>query len=319
MARETQDNRIARTAAEVWETSANEAGELAFVSRILVQAFLPHKKPDDIIWKRTNGNFTLTIKSGIGEEDGKSKIYGVPYGSTPRLLLAWLNSEAIKNAQDKENPTPQRVYMGRSLSQFLEKIGIQRTGGTRGGITSFKNQAEKLFRAEITVTCTGTDVISERDIKVSDGRFFFWDNKNPEQTTLWESGVELSERFYQLLIQNPVPLDWRVIKGIKQSPMALDLYMWLNHRMSYLKEPVSIRWSTLEQQLGSGIENERMFKHQVRKHLAKIQVIWKGLKVDLSGSDVIRLYPSPLLIGQSRLGPTKKAVQKQAANHNFLR
>ncbi len=319
MARETQDNRIARTAAEVWETTANEAGELAFISRILVQAFLPHKKPDDIIWKRTNGNFTLTIKSGIGEEDGKSKIYGVPYGSTPRLLLAWLNSEAIRNAQDKDNPDPQRVYMGRSLSQFLEKIGIQRTGGPRGGITSFKSQAEKLFRSEITVTCTGTDMISERDIKVSDGRFFFWDNKNPEQTTLWESGVELSERFYKLLIQNPVPLDWRVLKGIKQSPMALDLYMWLNHRMSYLKEPVSIRWTTLGQQLGSGIENERMFKHQVRKHLMKIQVIWQDLKVDVSSPEEIRLYPSPLLIGQARFGLQNRPVQKRKENHNFLR
>src|SRR4051794_17695902 len=38
MARETQDNRIAKTAAEVWETTANEAGELAFISRVLVQA-----------------------------------------------------------------------------------------------------------------------------------------------------------------------------------------------------------------------------------------------------------------------------------------
>jgi hypothetical protein len=301
MARETQDNRIARTAAEVWDTTAQEAGELAFVSRILVQAFLPHSDPKDIAWQRINGNFTLTVKSGIGFENGKSKTYGVPYGAIPRLLLAWLNSEAIKNAQDKGNINPQRIYMGRSLSEFLEKIGIQRTGGKRGGITSFKNQAEKLFRAEITVTCTGAEMISERDIKVSDGRFFFWDSKNPEQTTLWESAIELSERFYSLLIQNPVPLDWRVLKAIKQSPMALDLYMWLSHRMSYIEKPVVIQWETLQKQLGSDVERVDNFRQKVRLHLKKLNLIWRNLKVDASKAEGIYLYPTTPLISKTKL------------------
>jgi hypothetical protein len=301
MARETQDNRIARTAADVWETTANEAGELAFVSRILVQAFLPHSDPKDIAWQRANGNFTLTVKSGIGFENGKSKTYGVPYGAIPRLLLAWLNSEAIKNSQDQEKLNPKIVYMGRSLSEFLEKIGIQRTGGKRGGITSFKSQAEKLFRAEITVSCTGTDMISERDIKVSDGRFFFWDHKNPEQTTLWENAIELSDRFYSLLIQNPVPLDWRVLKGIKQSPMALDLYMWLSHRMSYLEKPVVIQWETLQKQLGSDVERVDNFRQKVRQHLKKLNLIWRDLKVDASKTEGIYLYPTPLLINKTKL------------------
>lgn len=301
MARESQDNRIARTAAEVWDTTAQDAGELAFVSRVLVQAFLPHSDPKDIAWQRINGNFTLTVKSGIGFENGKSKTYGVPYGAIPRLLLAWLNSEAIKNAQDKENINPQRIYMGRSLSEFLEKIGIQRTGGKRGGITSFKNQAEKLFRAEITVTCTGAEMISERDIKVSDGRFFFWDSKNPEQTTLWESAIELSERFYSLLIQNPVPLDWRVLKAIKQSPMALDLYMWLSHRMSYIEKPVVIQWETLQKQLGSDVERVDNFRQKVRLHLKKLNLIWRDLKVDDSKAEGIYLYPTTPLISKTKL------------------
>lgn len=303
MARETQDNRIARTAAEVWEVSADEAGELAFVSRVLVQAFLPHSDPKDIAWQRTNGNFTLTVKSGIGFENGKSKTYGVPYGTIPRLLLAWLNSEAIRNAQDLKNDRPQMIHLGRSLSEFLEKIGIQRTGGPRGGITSFKNQAEKLFRAEITVASTGPDMIAERDIKISDGRFFFWSHKNPEQQTIWENAIELSDRFYRLLIRNPVPLDWRVLKAIKQSPMALDLYMWLTHRMSYLDKPVTIQWETLQKQLGSDVERIDNFRQKVRQHLKKITAVWRHLKVDASRPDAIRLYPTPSLIAPTKMFP----------------
>jgi hypothetical protein len=306
MARETQDNRIARTAAEVWETTANEAGELAFISRVLVQAFLPHKDPKDIIWTRVNGNFILDVKSGIGrDENGKAKLYGVPYGSIPRLLMAWLNSEALRNAQSPENQNPRRIYLGRSLSEFLSKIGVQRTGGPRGGITSFKKQAERLFHSEITVTCNGPDMISERDIKISDGRFVFWNSQSPEQQMLWENAVELSERFYALLIRNPVPLDWRVLKALKQSPMALDLYMWLTHRVSYLEKPVSINWYTLQQQLGADVEDIHKFRQQVRKHLHKICTIWDSLKVDTSKTEAIRLYPSPPMIALTRLAVKK--------------
>lgn len=310
MARETQDNRIARTAAEVWETTANEAGELAFVSRVLVQAFLPHSDPKDIGWSRTNGNFTLDVKSGIGkDEKGKFKHYGVPYGIIPRLILAWLNTEVIRNSQNPvAEKNPNMIFLGKSLSDFLEKVGVPRTGGPRGGITAFKNQAEKLFRAEITITCTGADKISERDIKIADGRFFFWSHQNPEQQSLWESAIELSDRFYTLLVRNPVPLDWRVLRGIKQSPMALDLYMWLSHRMSYLEKPVSIKWETLQQQLGSDLERVDHFREKVRKHLKKISAVWRELEVDVSKPDSIRLYPTAPLIKPTKLISRQKSL-----------
>ncbi len=302
MARETQDNRIARTAAEVWETTANEAGELAFISRILVQAFLPHSDPKKAGWIRKNGNFTLSLKSGFEVlEDGTPKFYGLPYGSIPRLLLAWLNSEAIRNHQDKNNENPHVIYLGRSLSEFLEKIGIDRSGGKKGGITRFKTQSEKLFRSEITVTCSGADMIVERDIKITDGRFVFWSHHSPEQQTLWENAIELSDRFYNLLIRNPVPLDWRVLKAIKQSPMALDLYMWLTHRMSYVEKPVSIQWETLQQQLGAEIEGMHHFRDKVRKNLKKIQTVWCSLNIDVSKPDTICLYKSSLLVAPTKI------------------
>jgi len=302
--REKQAVKIARAAADVWGLSAKDAKELAFDSRILVQAFLPHSDPKEIGWSRTNGNFTLDVKSGIGKDaSGKFKTYGVPYGTIPRLILAWLNSEAVHNAQDKENDNPKIIGLGRSLSSFLEKIGIPRTGGKRGGITAFKAQIEKLFRAEITVTHTGKEGFSERDIKVTDGRFIFWDTREPEQQTLWESSIELSDRFYKLLINTPVPLDWRILKAIKQSPMALDLYMWLTHRMSYLGKPVSIRWETLQGQLGSEVEDIRKFRQQVRKHLKKITTIWQELDIDDSKSDEIYLYPTKSLTIPTKARP----------------
>jgi len=299
--REGQAVKIARAAAEVWDADARNAKELAFVSRVLVQAFMPHSDPKKPGWIRKNGNFTLTLKSGVDVlSNGDFLPIGLPYGTIPRLLLAWLNSEAIRNAQDTNNTTPHIINLGRSLSSFLEKIGVARTGGKRGGITAFKAQAEKLFRAEVSISCTGSNYLAERDMKITDGRFFFWNSQNADQPTLWENSVELSDRFYKLLVNTPVPLDWRVLRAIKQSPMALDLYMWLTHRMSYLQKPVSIRWETLQGQLGSEVERLDHFREKVRKHLKKITIIWKDLHIDASASDAIYLYPT-----RSLTKPTK--------------
>jgi hypothetical protein len=308
--RETQAVKIARTAAEVWDANAKDAGELAFISRILVQASLPHSDPKKAGWIRKNGSFTLKLKSGFEiAEDGSPQFFGLPYGTVPRLLLAWLNSEALRNAQDKNNPTPHVINLGRSLSEFLDKIGIGKTGGKTGGITRFKNQVERLFRAEISFTCTGANYLAERDIKVSDGRFFFWNAKDANQPSLWENSIELSDRFYKLLINNPVPLDWRVLRAIKQSPMALDLYMWLTHRMSYLQKPVSIEWQTLKEQLGADVEDIHKFRQQVRKHGSKISTIWRELHIDASKPDALHLYPSYSMLApkeKSKLSTLKK-------------
>lgn len=300
--RELQAVKIARIAGDVSMMKADEARALAFISRVLVQAFLPHSDPEKVIWTRKNGDFTLSIKSGFeGSKTGEPVFFGLPYGTIPRLLLAWLNSEAVRNAQDKENKNPKIINLGRSLSDFLEKIGlVSATGGRNGSITRFKKQAERLFRSEISVSCTGEHYLAEHDIKVSDGRFLFWDIRNPNQETLWDSYIELSDRFYKLITKTPVPLDYRILKAIKQSPMALDLYMWLTHRMSYLNKPVSIKWETLQQQLGSDFDRINDFKSKVRKHLKKISVFWPDLNIDVSKSDGIYLYPTRSLITPSK-------------------
>jgi hypothetical protein len=309
---EPRKNKRINTIVEVWDKSAIEAKTLAFVSSILVQAFLPHTDPKKIGWSRKNGDFTLTVKSGIyQDENGDFLHYGVPYGSIPRLLLAWLNSEAVSNAQDENSPNPRIINLGRSLSEFLEKIGVQRTGGERGGITSFKRQAMRLFHAEITVNCTGENYISAQDIKITEKRFLFWDIKHQsQQPTLFESAIELSESFYRLLTSNPFPLDWRILKELKQSPMALDLYMWLTHRMSYLKNPTAIKWETLRLQLGADIKDIHSFRQQVRRHLRTINAVWKDLEIDDSQSDSLRLFPSTPMIATKALDAPKKKFSK---------
>jgi hypothetical protein len=61
----------------------------------------------------------------------------------------------------------------------------------------------------------------------------------------------LSERFFNEITEKPVAIELRALKALKHSPMALDLYLWLTYRMSYVKNRTPIPWSALQLQFGS--------------------------------------------------------------------
>jgi hypothetical protein len=69
--------------------SAQTAGALGFLARAMVQATLPHKKVAGNEFERKNGAYTLHL-----HPLAPAKV-GLPYGTVPRLLLAWLTTEAV--------------------------------------------------------------------------------------------------------------------------------------------------------------------------------------------------------------------------------
>ena len=118
--------------------------ETAFMARELVQCTLPHANPGNVpVWKRRNGNFTLGIVPGVNIETGKS--YGYPYGTIPRLLLFWMNTEAVKTKS-------RRLELGHNLSDFIRAVGPDPNtgGGVRSDARRLRNQMERLFRTIIS-------------------------------------------------------------------------------------------------------------------------------------------------------------------------
>jgi len=287
----SRQQKIIQTAQEVFYLPAGEANELAFMSSSFIQATLPHSDPGDVpLWYRQNGNYTLTIQPFLAPQNGQIKNFGIPYGSIPRLILAWANAETVKTKS-------QELVLGKSLSEFMDKVGIEISGGPRGGITRLKNQTLRLFSARISMMYeNGHGGLGLTDARLAKQSYFFWDSKQPAQQALWESKILLTEEFYKLLLESPVPLDWRVLRSIKRSPMALDLYMWMSYRMFTLKKPQKIKWETLALQFGSEYKNIRHFRAKVRENFLKIMTIWQDLKVDLNSDQAVTLYPSRLLI-----------------------
>jgi hypothetical protein len=111
--------------------------------------------------------------------------------------------------------------------------------------------------------------------------------------------LTLSEKFYQEITAAPIPLDMRALKALKRSPLALDVYMWLTFRLSYLKSPAVISWEGLRQQFGAEYTRTRDFKDAFKEALHKVLLVYPAAKAS-EVPDGLLLSPSPTHVPKRR-------------------
>ena len=254
--------------------------DAVFMARQLVQCTLPHTNPGNVpAWTRRNGNLTLAIKPGSNIE-GKS--FGFPYGSIPRLLLFWMNTEAVKTKS-------RRLELGHNLSEFKRGVGLDPNtgGGVRSDARRLKSQMEKLFRSTISFEVRTEEPHrhgqSWLDMQVAPKGQFWWDPKHPEQSVLWGSWIELGEDFFKAITASPVPVDMRALRALKRSPLALDLYTLACYKAFIANKAGAqfIPWDGLLEQLGADYAVKRIdnFKGKVKTALRKVATVFpEGLK-----------------------------------------
>ena len=98
---------------------ASEADpDLGFMARLMALCSLPRTNPGDRKeYVRQNGPYTLGMSAGINNK--------LPFGTLPRLLLAWVCTEAVRT-QSRE------LTLGSSLTEFMRKLDVlsSNSGGT---------------------------------------------------------------------------------------------------------------------------------------------------------------------------------------------
>ena len=110
--------------------------ELGFMARLLALCSLPRtNQGDQLRYKRVNGPYTLVMFSS-GETT-------LPYGNLPRLLLAWVCSEAVRT-QSRE------LILGRSLADFMWSVGVYDDGGAVR--RRLRDQMQRLFRSHVELS-----------------------------------------------------------------------------------------------------------------------------------------------------------------------
>ena len=254
----------------------------AFLARQLVQVTLPHSNPGNIpAWKRTNGNLSLVIRPGWNHKTEKE--IGYPYGTLPRLLLFWITTEALRTGS-------RRIELGSSLAAFMRELGLDPSNGSgpRSDARRLKDQMERLFRATISFEYNkeerGGNRKSWLDMQVAPKGEFWWSHTQLEQTTLWESWIELGEDFYNSIVSAPVPLDMRALMALKSSSLSLDIYAWATYKTFSLgqqqKNEQFIPWEGFMSQLGAEYTNVMNFKLKAKEAFKKVQVVYPGLQVE---------------------------------------
>lgn len=272
--------KIIEEAVAIEAADAIEAGSLGFMGWVFVQTSLPHKEPKGVeVWGRRNGALSMVVQPGVYlDEKGRAVSIGLPYASLPRLLLAWVTTEAVRTKE-------RQLFLGKSLSRFMQELGLSPTGGKKGDIVRLRNQMRRLFSSNISCTYEGKGEKSglqdwaNAGFRLADSIVLWWDPANPRQENLWNSTVTLSEIFFEGITKSPVPIDLRVIKTLSRSAFSLDIYFWLTYRMSFLRKSTLIPWEALRAQFGAEYKRDRAFKENFLKNLQKVQLMYPGANV----------------------------------------
>ena len=240
--------------------------DLGFMARLLMLCTLPRTNPGDRKeYRRVNGPYKLVMVAGTDS--------GLPFGHIPRLLLAWVCTEAVR--------THSRVLIpGDSLSRFMRIVGVDPMGAS---FARFRNQMKRFFGCYISLIYTDRHGEARVSSFIADRTEFWWNEENPAEPPMWASTIELGEKFFEEIIHHPIPLDINILKALTRSSLGLDLYQWLDYRTFGLKKPVRLTWCQLYRQFGldpsrTGDENTvNSFRTKCLRELKKIRIAWPGL------------------------------------------
>lgn len=249
-----------------------EPSEIGFIPRWMSQVSLPLRNQKNAIeFVRKNGSVKMVVLS--------PSFIGLPYGNIPRLLLLYLVTSAIRTKK-------QDILLGSSVSEFLSKLGIGRSGGSTGTITRYKQQAIRLFSSSFSVfwdshfsVFSGMDKVKSIDISnfkslpLADSYQLFR-SMVPGEARSYGLGltVHISDYFWNDLKQHkPIPVDLRIVAGLKHSAFALDIYFWLVYRFyNHAAEGIFIPAASLQNQFGTAGADVHSF---MRHFAAQLQMI----------------------------------------------
>ena len=275
--------------------SASEADpDLGFMARLLALCALPRTNPGNrLLYKRVNGPYRLYMQAGPENK--------LPFGNLPRLLLAWVSTEAVRT-QSRE------LILGSSLSGFMREIGLDSSSGA--GRRRLRTQMDRLFHAQVEMIYE--DQLGKQSVasRVADRSRLWWSNSQPDQQTLWNSTIRLGEDLFNEIISHPVPLDMNTLKALKRSTLGLDLYLWLVYRTFPLRAPLRLSWPHLYRQFGADPAKAddklivNAFRTDCLRELKKIKLAWPELKYSTAKGVLILLPSTPAIapLNQGQLG-----------------
>ena len=185
---------------------------------------LPHKRIEEAFWERNGYQTILQVESG---RLPGGKLVGVPYGSLARMILLYLQTEAIRTGSPE-------VELGRSMRAWMVRMGLADGGRNYKLVTE---QARKISACRLTFFAQRGGLRSGRTACSSATQSHF---RRPPT-----GGNERFGRIASALMTGsgracesiPVPVREEAFRAIGARSLALDVYIWLAYRLHALKKP----------------------------------------------------------------------------------
>ncbi len=241
---------------------ADESHEASCVLSAWCLVALPHRRLlPDAEWRVENGPAVLLIEPGRLLRPGRpDEFAGVPYGAIARLILIFLQREAVRTGS-------RAVELGGSMRRWLGMLGVS-VGGKTMALVREQTRRISTCRFTLQMRVSGSAVVVKNAAFVDEAVLFDINDADDHQPALFPECVRLSETFYNQLREHPVPLDEAALRQLRRSSMALDTYLWLAYRLRGLRGPTRVSWSALRQQFGGGgYEQIKTFRQQFREAL----------------------------------------------------
>lgn len=263
---------------------ARSGGTLGFLTRLTALTNLPYRQVPDSRFTRHNGPYVLHIQA-IPD-------IGLPYGRYPRLLLAWITTEAVRTRS-------RYLDLGNSLSAFMSQVGVSPHGGAHGPLARFQNQLARLLATtfQFYKIQRGKKLHYTRGkgFVITDDSELWWEPRRltsdahpllecevpaarRSRSTPWSARLVLSERFLEEILEHRIPVNLRAL-GALRAPLAMDLYVWLTYRLHALSKSITVPWSDLHLQCGSQTPRLAVFRLQVLQKLPSILTVYPEARV----------------------------------------
>lgn len=281
-----------------------ESDDIGFMQAGLCHVFFPYANPGDAdLWVREHGKYTLTMEATreLNPDTRQMERFGLPFGAKPRMMLALLNTIAIK----QQSP---ELHLGNSLTEFVGKYLEMNTGGRN--IIAVKNQLARLASADIKIhykigeNSTHSHSARQRVNIIND--LDIWWSKTPNQRHFWGNNLRFSDDYYNALVKHGVPLDLRALRAISTKPIAIDLYSFLAHRLHVLNKPLFITWAAMKGQFGYNYKNMHHFKAEFRLCLNMVKTVYPKATIHEDDNKGFILYPSHPPISKTTIATPKK-------------
>jgi len=241
----------------------------AYLHTVMCQTAMPYRRTEQRRWQHRNGRALLQIEAGFVENPQTEEFTEVPlpWGPKPRLVLAHLNAEALRQGD-------RRIEVEHSLSAFGARVLGYRLNG----------KEMRAIREHLTALSTATVRMSYKleggGRHQTHGQIVsgleLWERTDERQRTFWPAEVVFSEDYWKSLSGHAVPLNMRHVSALSHSAMALDIYAWLAQRLHRICQPEGqfIPWAKLKEQFGHGYGRLDNFRRVFRRELRQVCAVY---------------------------------------------